>query len=61
MTEIDVDGVKIPIKTMTYRKCSFCQRIHPDAGMICDECISHLSHLRYTYPRWTPGWGKRRR
>lgn len=56
MTEIDIDGVKIPIKTMSYRKCPFCQRIHPADGMICDECISHLSYLRYTRPRWEPSW-----
>lgn len=31
-------------------KCVFCR--HETRNLMCDECASKLSDLRYTVPRW---------
>lgn len=34
--------------------CVFCRR--EAVNLMCDDCASNMSDLRYTVPHWHPGW-----
>lgn len=52
-TMIESDGLNI-IKISRFGACVFCRRLTED--LMCNDCASKLSDLRYTVPRWAPGW-----